>query len=51
MERTTEVFAQRERREGKLPQHGMLENGCRNGGIEEMLDGGINREKQNSDYK
>lgn len=47
MEETTEVVAQREGREGKLPQNGLPQNGSRNGGIEEMLDGGIKRKQEN----
>lgn len=51
MEETTEGAAQREGREGTRPQNGGLQNGGRNGGIEEMLGGEIHRKQENHDDK
>lgn len=55
MEETTEGVTQRERGEGNYHRMNgrlqMARNSSKNGGIEEMLDRGIQRKQENRDYK
>lgn len=58
MGKTTEGVDQKKGRRGKRPQNGtkwqkekIAQNGRRNGGTEELLDGELYRKQETHDYK